>query len=312
VRCAARALPQPTQASGVGADQCVPRDSVDSLVASWRRAQPDLDFTPVGVVSRLGRVRGHIDAALDAVFAEHGLSAPTFAVLVTLARLNAPDGVQQRRLMDELGLTSGTISVRMDRLVEEELIERRPNPADRRNSLIVLTEKGRSLFHRVVPAHLDNEQRLLVALTEPERETLEMLLRKLLIEYEGTVPTADAQFRLGLTIAPAHVAMAMRLAVGLSPYPGLLVKHVTAGGHAAQGGLQAGDILIRAGRHDLRSIAGLYAAIADASGKGRLKVEILRGTQTENVSLTLPAAPTARDVTHASSMSRAASEEHIV
>src|SRR6476469_1080894 len=110
-----------------------PHDSVDRLLADWQRVRPELDFSPVAVISRLSRVRGHIDAELERLFAEHGLTGPSFGVLVTLARLNEPDGVSQRRLMDELGLTSGTISVRMDRLVEQGLVERRPDPGDRRH-----------------------------------------------------------------------------------------------------------------------------------------------------------------------------------
>ncbi len=166
----------------------------------------------MAVVARLGRARAHIDAALEAVFAEHGLSAPGFAVLVTLARLDRPAGVPQRTLMDELGLTSGTISVRMDRLEEQGLVERRTGAGDRRNSLIVLTEKGRALFERIVPAHLENERRLLIALDDDEQVLLATLLRKLLVGYEGTLPEAGRGVWLGLTLAPAHVTIAMRRA----------------------------------------------------------------------------------------------------
>jgi len=125
---------------------CTPRDSVDALLASWQERRPDLDFSAVAVVARLARVRAHIDAELDRVFSAHGLSAPSFGVLVTLARVDDGDGVSQRRLMDELGLTSGTISVRMDRLVADGLVDRRPDPASARNTLISLTERGRELF----------------------------------------------------------------------------------------------------------------------------------------------------------------------
>jgi len=59
-------------------------------------------------------------------------------------------------LIDELGLTSGTISVRIDRLVEEGLVDRRVDPESRRNTLITLTERGREVVERVVPAYLAN------------------------------------------------------------------------------------------------------------------------------------------------------------
>src|SRR3954451_16824422 len=107
---------------------CTPRDSVDALLASWDERRPDLDFAPVAVVARLGRVRDHLDAGLGQVFAAHALSAPSFGVLVTLARIDRGGGVSQRRLMDELGLTSGTVSVRMSQLVRDGLVDRRPDP----------------------------------------------------------------------------------------------------------------------------------------------------------------------------------------
>ena len=52
--------------------RCLPRDSVDHLVASWAGARGDLDLSPVEVISRLGRVRGHIDREIEALFALHG------------------------------------------------------------------------------------------------------------------------------------------------------------------------------------------------------------------------------------------------
>src|SRR5262245_27098629 len=154
-------------------------DSVDALLASWHERRPDLDFSPVAVISRLGRVRTHIAAELDRVYAAHGLGAATFGVLVTLARIGDEHGVSQRRLMDELQLTSGTISVRIDRLVDEGLVIRRPDPDSKRSARITLTARGRELFERVVPAHLANEARLLAALDDEERATLAALLSKL-------------------------------------------------------------------------------------------------------------------------------------
>jgi DNA-binding MarR family transcriptional regulator len=258
-----------------------PQDSVDRLLADWARVRPELDFSPVAVIARLTRVRGHVDAELERLFAEHGLTGPSFGVLVTLARLNEPDGVSQRRLMDELGLTSGTMSVRVDRLVERGLVERAPDPDDRRNTRITLTAEGRALFERVVPAHLANEERLLAALAPAEREQLATLLSKLLVDFEGPGSTV----RLGLTVAPAHVTIAMRRAVGLEPVPGLLVRAVEEDGPAAQAGLREGDVLVRAGRRELRSVGALHAALEDAGDRGHLRLAILRGAEERRVEL---------------------------
>jgi DNA-binding MarR family transcriptional regulator len=292
-----------------GALECAPRDSVDALLASWRERRPDLDFSSLAVVARLGRVRTHIGAALDRVFAAHGLSAPSFAVLVTLARVDDGGGVSQRRLMDELGLTSGTISVRMDRLVSEGLVDRRPDPASARNTLISLTARGRELFERVVPAHLANERRLLTGLSDHELEVLAGLLRKLLVEFEGSRPPAEATLRLGLTLAPAHVAAALREAVGLPAIAGLLVRGVADGGPAQAAGLRTGDVLVTAAQRALRSVADLYAAIDDAAPDGRLRIGLVRGTDERRATLALGEAAGA-EAALAATAGRSARGEH--
>lgn len=297
-------------AKAAGDHHCIPQDSVGRLVDDWHLVRPALDFTPVGVVTRLDRLRGHFDLALAEVLAEHGLTAPSFAVLVTLSRLNAPEGVSQRRLMDELGLTSGTVSVRMDRLEEAGLIERQPDESDRRNTRIRLTPAGEALFERVVPEHLDNERRLLASLSEPERELLAALLSKVLVEFEGATPPPDAPFSLGLALSPAHVTIAMRRAVGLPPVAGLLVRRVLEGSPAEAGGLCEGDVIVGAGRREINSVTALYAAIADAAVSGRLRLRIVRGTGRSSVTIRLD--PGAGEPYKAATCGRSGHDEHVL
>jgi DNA-binding MarR family transcriptional regulator len=267
--------------------ECSPRDSVDALLDSWASRRSDLDFTPVAVIARLDRVRAHVDRELDRVFAEHELTRPNFEVLVTLARLEDEGGVTQRQLMDALGLTSGTVSVRIDRLVEQALVERRRDPRSRRSVLIALTERGRELFERVVPAHLANEARLLSALSDEDRRLLEELLRKLLVEFEGSRRPEEAGNRLGLVLRPAHQAIAMRESVGLPRVAGLLVHAVEPDTPASEAQLSAGDVLIEANGRELRSSAALYAAIEER-GQGALALRVLRGSEQLAITIPLP------------------------
>ena len=256
-----------------------PRDSVDRLLASWAATRPDLDLSSVAVIARLSRLRRIIDAELAATFAEHGLDGPDFAALVTLRRLDRPGGVTQRQLMRELNLSSGTVSVRVERLAERGLVSRATDTADRRSSLISLTEKGQALFDTVTPAHIATENRLLSALSEQQRDELTGLLRTLLVSFEGSAD--DGTFpRLGLTLAPAHHSIAARRAVGLPALAGLLVRDVLPGSRAEYAGIRQGDVLTRAAGTELRSITTLYAAISDALPAGTLTVEIVRGEKT--------------------------------
>ena len=91
-------------------------DSVDRIVAEWRRERPDLAVAPIEVLTRLGRVRTRIDEELAAVFAGYDLSPADFTVIAALRRAGEPYTLPQSALMARLGLTSGTVSVRLGRL----------------------------------------------------------------------------------------------------------------------------------------------------------------------------------------------------
>jgi DNA-binding MarR family transcriptional regulator len=256
-----------------------PQDSVDRLLEDWSRARPDLDLGPVAVIARIGRLRRIIEAELEATYAEHGLNGADFATLVTLRRLNQPHGVSQTQLMRALNLSSGTISMRVERLAERGLVTRATDPADRRNSRVTLSEAGHHLFERVTPAHVATEERLLAALTPDQRAQLVDILRTLLVSFEGSCP--DGTFpHLGLALAPAHLTVSMRRGMGLPECPGLLVRHVQPGSRADHAGIKVGDVLVRAGAHQLRSITMLYAAINQARPSNSLTLTLLRGEDT--------------------------------
>jgi DNA-binding MarR family transcriptional regulator len=256
---------------------CTPRDSVDALIESWARTRPDLPVEPVAVITRLVRIRRHIDRELEPVFERFGLSPPTFEALVTLMRVGGDSGISQKRLADEIGVTPGTISVRVDHLVAEELAERRPDPESKRKALVVLTEQGRELFERVVPVHLENERRLLAALSHEDVEVLVGLLRKLLVEFEGSAPIDEDGQRLGVVLTPAHSTIALRQSVGLPEVAGLLVRSVEPGSPAAAAGIESGDLLIAGDGRELRSSSALYAAVRD-SGDRSIALKLLRGS----------------------------------
>jgi DNA-binding MarR family transcriptional regulator len=246
-------------------------DSVDRLLESWMAVRPDIDLSPVAVVARLGRLRRLIETELETVYAEHGLTGPDFSALVTLRRLGGD--VSQAELGRGLGLTAGTVSVRVDRLVARGLAERR---VDGRVARVSLTDAGAGVFERVTPAHVAAEERLLAALDAGERSTLVALLRKLLVSFEGSAAGGDLP-RLGAVLSPAHVTIAMRRAVGLPPVAGLLVREVEPGGAADAAGLRTGDVL------ELRSIAELHAALRE----GRLDVGVVRGVERLRVAVPL-------------------------
>lgn len=261
-------------------------DSVDRVLADWARERPDLDFTPVGVITRLGRLRGYLDAELATVFAQFGLTAADFRVIVTLRRGGTPYQMLQARLMEALGLTSGTVSVRLDRLERQGIVTREPGPASARGSMVQLTATGLALFDRVAPVHLANEDRLLAALSGDERLALAGLLRRLLASFETR--TTEVARDLGLTLEPAHLARQRRQAVGLADRAGLLVAAVRPRSPAAQAGIERGDLLTRLDGQPVISSTGLALLLDGLADRPSATAVIVRGNEESSVEIRLP------------------------
>ena len=81
-------------------------------------------------------------------------------------------------------MTSGGMTPVIDGLERQGLVERVPNPADRRGSLVRLTSSGRKVVDRAMAMHAEAEQELVAGLGERERDQLERLLRKLLLSVD--------------------------------------------------------------------------------------------------------------------------------
>ena len=73
---------------------------------------------------------------------------------------------------------------RLDRLTDAGLIERRPDPTDRRGTLVRLTRRGKTTIDTLLPIHLVNEQQLLAPLSPAQQRMLDELLRSLLAGLE--------------------------------------------------------------------------------------------------------------------------------
>src|SRR5437773_6823653 len=77
-------------------------------------------------------------------------------------------------------LTSGSITVAVDRLETKGLVERRAHGTDRRARIVHLTKEGRKVITRAYADHAADMERLaLASLTRAERETLIGLLKKI-------------------------------------------------------------------------------------------------------------------------------------
>ncbi|MCW2771360.1 MAG: MarR family transcriptional regulator [Aeromicrobium sp.] len=154
-------------------------DDVDRLIAAWRRERPDLDVSPMHVLSRVTRLALHLDRARKEAFAAHGLEPSEFDVLSALRRTGEPYQLSPGRLVQETLVTSGTMTNRVDRLVRKGLVERRPDPADRRGVQVRLTPEGRVAVDGALDALIGRERDLLAGLPVADAAELADSLRAL-------------------------------------------------------------------------------------------------------------------------------------
>jgi serine protease Do len=98
--------------------------------------------------------------------------------------------------------------------------------------------------------------------------------------------------RLGVAIAPSHVARRLRRAVGLPDTDGLLIREVVEASPAARAGLASGDLIVAAAGQPARTPDDLFDALAAARG-GTLELKVVRGTdeRTLQVTFTEPTQP---------------------
>jgi DNA-binding MarR family transcriptional regulator len=159
-------------------------DHMDTILAQWGRERPDLDVEVIGLLGRLFRAAELADAALSAGVAEHDLQPGWFDLLAALRRAGAPYELNPTELMRTTMLSSGGMTKRLDRLAEAGLVERRPDPSDRRGTLVGLTARGQAIVDDALVTHLENEERLLEPLSPAQRRALDELLRLLLAGLE--------------------------------------------------------------------------------------------------------------------------------
>lgn len=163
-------------------------DEVDRLVAAWKQERPDLDVTPLEVLSRVSRLSRHLERERRAAFASHDMESWEFDVLTALRRAGEPYELSPGALLRATLVTSGTMTNRIDRLAAAGLVTRRPDPEDRRGVLVRLTPAGMQRVDAAFADLIRRERELLAGLGPQEQQTLAGLLRTLLIPFD----TSDA------------------------------------------------------------------------------------------------------------------------
>lgn len=161
-------------------------DEVDRIVFSWRRERPDLDFSPLEVLSRVGRLAKLLDRARKDAFHKSKLESWEFDVLAALRREGNPYQLSPKALLQQTLVSSGTMTNRIDRLVDSGLVVRREDPNDGRGVLVELTASGLTRVDAAITRLVDAEAQLLSSLSRAEQKRLAESLKRLSLDVAET------------------------------------------------------------------------------------------------------------------------------
>jgi DNA-binding MarR family transcriptional regulator len=128
--------------------------------------------------ARLGYLLKHAQQRLAAftapALAPFGITGRQLAVLMTIDDV-VP--LSQQDVAGRLGVDRTTMVALIDELEDKGLVQRRPDPADRRRNVVTLTETGQSTMTGAIAASDEAERRFLSNLSAAEVTSLRAALQ---------------------------------------------------------------------------------------------------------------------------------------
>ena len=161
--------------AGASANDSV-AEHVRWAVTNWPQIDPEVE----GIVTRVDKIHRYLQNATRASLGEVGLTKEEWKVLIALHNSVRSHGWLSR----DLGVSTGAMTNRLDKLERGGLIRRTRDPEDRRGVLLELTPAGRARLEEYIDAGAGRENELLDGLTLAEKQRLNRLLSKLLVSLQ--------------------------------------------------------------------------------------------------------------------------------
>jgi len=162
-------------------------DVLDGVTEDVHELYPDLELSGLPISGRVVRLARLIERLHEEQLRELGLTTADFDVIATMRRRARSGTMNVRELQPSTMLSSGGTTKRLDRLEAAGLLERLPDPNDRRGVLIRLTAQGLAIADQAIPAItlIDNEF-VTGSIDSPKvRASVADGLRQMLIELES-------------------------------------------------------------------------------------------------------------------------------
>ena len=148
---------------------------------------------PTFLMVHIERVNALLAQQITAVLAPYQLDLPQWGTMQALRASTESDGMSPGALARELNISPAAMTHRLDVLEAAELVQRRPNPDDRRALRVKLTKAGRTTVDRLMPKIRAVVETALSDLTKRQQEEISRLLAKIEVVLEAPAkPDAPA------------------------------------------------------------------------------------------------------------------------
>lgn len=140
----------------------------------------------------LTQTAAHAHRLVTTAFTQTGARGYHYRLLAALAEYGP---TSQASLGRRCQIDRSDVVAAINQLAADGLVERGPDPTDRRRNTITLTTTGHRQLKRLEKRLAAVQADLLAPLTATERETLTKLLTKLLAHHSGTAPDEPTDAR---------------------------------------------------------------------------------------------------------------------
>lgn len=127
----------------------------------------------------IANVRNGFKSALEKELLNHTKEIVSSTQRLVILRLCEKDGLTQKELAKDTNFKPSSLTLMLDKLEKNALVERRAKENDRRAYLIYVTQKGRELQELLIDVGTKIEKESLEGVSKEEQEILNKALKKI-------------------------------------------------------------------------------------------------------------------------------------
>jgi DNA-binding MarR family transcriptional regulator len=170
--------------SGAASSQAVEQDRIDARVGRWEHEIPGVDLEVEAMTQRIHMLHRALERSLAETTERFGLTVGEYMVLTALRGSGEPYRLSPSRLAEGCWVSSGAMTNRLDNLERAGLVERIPDPDDRRSVQVTLTAEGHRVWNDASGTAAARESLVASSLDADEKVQLNALLRRLVLAFE--------------------------------------------------------------------------------------------------------------------------------